>query len=1013
MSRLIGLRMRRVLGALAAVILIAATGLAAQQVGTITGLVTDSRTGQPVVSVQIFIQGLDLGGLTQQNGRYLLQIVPAGTHELSVARIGYGTVTQQVTVGAGQTVTLNFAIIEQALALDEIIVTGTAGGTQRRAIGNVVERLDVVELQEITPVTSIEQMLSMRVPGLTMQSAGGTIGGNDAQIRIRGSASVGLSNDPLVYIDGVRMNIDHQGDRTVRVGRLNDINPEDIESVEVIKGPAAATLYGTEASNGVIQIITKRGAQGDVQFNVGVGLGANYLRDPASQMFTNYGTAVNGDLIQMNIHDAEIKRFGRSLFRNGLVQQYSLSAQGGTERIRYFAAFNRNDQDGWIRWNWDKSSTGRLNLDLTVNDRFSVGVNASMMSGETRLPGALWSQTMRGSPETALDFGGILHELRGFGNRTPEIYEFDERHLFNTERKNVSVQANWAPVPWLQTRLIWGVDLTDQIENKTVFREVGFAAIPGISAEVFAAPDGLQGSRGLGSREVNSLETQLTTLDYSGTVSYDLTNRIGTATSFGFQYYKKNVWDIQASGEEFATSALSTVGAAAKFSAFEDRIENVTVGFYVQETLSWQDRLFLTGAVRRDENSAFGTDFGAQTYPKVSGTWVLSEEPFWNLDLLNPLRVRGAWGKAGKQPLTFAAERIYQPVTGPGGIPIVTPSNFGNPDLGPERGEEFEIGFDAGFLDERVSVGFTQYWKTTQDAIVNAPVRPSLAFPGTQFVNVGQVDNWGTEVSLDVQLLQRPQLRWDIGVAFSYNDNEIKDLGDIDRIPLRRGTEHVQGFPLSGFHEFKVVSADFESGSSGDVTNLKCDSGIASGGGFLQGGPAVDCNVAPRVFWGGLNHTQTVNLTSTWTVLENWRLYVSVLGQRGGVLHADQVGAKHTSWTNSLAINVQTDPVFMGQVEKSRNATGLVDNGYLAFQELGLQYQLPISLAQRMGASRASIAVSARNIGTIWREQMRTPIGNVRVPDVRQSIGGNEFAGQQDTQTPLSSLVLMRVRLTF
>ena len=1012
MSRILRSLTTRALGALAASILIAAPGLAAQG-GTITGLVTNVQSGQPLEASQVFIAGLDIGGLSQQNGRYLLQNVPSGTHQLSVERIGFRSLTQQVTVGGGQTVVQNFNLAEEALALDEIIVTGTAGGTQRRAIGNVVERLDVVGLQEITPVSNIEQMLSMRVPGLTMQAAGGTIGGNDAQIRIRGSASVGLSNDPLVYIDGVRMNIDHQGDRTVRVGRLNDINPEDIESVEVIKGPAAATLYGTEASNGVIQIITKRGAQGDVQFNVAVGLGANYLRDPASQMFTNYGRAVNGDLLMMNIHDAEIERFGRSLFQNGLVQQYSLSAQGGTERIRYFASFNRNDQDGWIPWNTDKSSTGRLNLDLTVNDRFSVGMNASVMSGETRLPGAFWSQTMRGSPETAVDFGGILHPLRGFGNRTPEIYEFDERHLFNTERKNVSVQANWAPVPWLQNRLIWGVDLTDQIENKTVFREVGAAAIDGISAEIFAAPNGLQRSNGLGSRNIESLETQLTTLDYSGTVSYDLTNRIGTATSFGFQYYKKDVWDVRAEGEEFATPALSTVGAAAKFSAFEDRIENVTVGFYVQETLSWQDRLFLTGAVRRDENSAFGTDFGAQTYPKVSGTWVLSEEPFWNLDLLNPLRVRGAWGKAGKQPLTFAAERIYQPVTGPGGRPIVTPSNLGNPELGPERGVEFEIGFDAGFLDERVSVGFTQYWKTTQDAIVDAPVRPSLAFPGRQFVNVGQVDNWGTEVSLDVQVLQRPQLRWDIGVAFSYNDNEIKDLGDIDRIPLRRGTEHVKGFPLSGFHEFRVVEAAFVSGSSGDVTNLKCDSGIASGGGFLQGGPAVDCDVAPRVFWGGLNHTQTVNLTSTWTVLENWRLYVSVLGQRGGVLHADQVGAKHTSWTNSLAINLKTDPIFMGQIEKSRNSTGIIDSGYLAFQELGLQYQLPISLAQRMGASRASIAVSARNIGTIWREQMRTPIGGVRVPDVRQSIGGNEFAGQQDTQTPLSSLVLMRVRLTF
>ena len=149
MSRLIRLRMTRVLGALAAAILIAAPGLVAQQGGTITGRVTDVRSGLPVVSAQIFIQSLDLGGLSQQNGRYLLQNVPAGTHELSVARIGYRTVAQQVTVGGGQTVELNFEITEEALALDEIIVTGTAGGTQRRAIGNAVERLDAAAIQEL------------------------------------------------------------------------------------------------------------------------------------------------------------------------------------------------------------------------------------------------------------------------------------------------------------------------------------------------------------------------------------------------------------------------------------------------------------------------------------------------------------------------------------------------------------------------------------------------------------------------------------------------------------------------------------------------------------------------------------------------------------------------------------------------------------------------------------------------------------------------------------------------
>ena len=544
------------------------------------------------------------------------------------------------------------------------------------------------------------------------------------------------------------------------------------------------------------------------------------------------------------------------------------------------------------------------------------------------------------------------------------------------------------------------MDLTDQVENNTIFREPD-------------APNGIRRAGGLGSRDVHSFETQLETLDYSGTVNYDATNQIGTATSFGFQYYKKRVWEVQAEGDEFASEALSTVGAAARTTAFEEQTENVTVGFYVQEQLSWEDRLFLTGAVRIDENSAFGTDFGAQAYPKVSATWVISEESFWNVGFLNPLRLRGAWGEAGRQPDTFASTRIYRPVTGVGGRPALTTSNLGNANLGPERGQELEIGFDSGFWDERFQLGFTQYWKSTKDAIVDAPVRPSLGFPGRQFINAGQIDNWGTEVTLDLQLLQQNPVRWDVGVGFSYNDNEIIALGDIDRIPIQRGREHVVGFPLAGFHDFKVVSADFVSGSSGSTTNRMCDGGVAFKGGFLQGGPTVDCADAPRVYWGPTHSRWTVNANSTWTVFEDWRLFVSVAGSGGGLLHADQIPAKHTSWKNSLAIFEKTDPIFMGQLAKSRNPTGLIDNGYLSLQEVGLQYDIPSAWAGRMGADRASLSVGVRNLGFIWREQWNTPLGDVRVPDVRQSIGTQEFGGQQDSQAPLPSSALVRLRITF
>ncbi len=255
-------------GALVTALLLVVPSLGAQQGGTVTGRVVDASTLEPIAAVQVFISALDLGGLTQQNGRYLLQNVPAGTHTLSVSRIGYRTVEAQVTVAGGQTVEQNFGVAQEALQLDAIVVTGTPGGTQRRAIGNAVVTIDAAAITAQVPITSMQQMLAARTPGLNFTRQDGSTGVGSA-INIRGFSSISIGNQPLIYVDGIRV------DKSFGLGpdngisgfrdaggqggsALDDINPNDIESIEIIKGPAAATLYGTEASAGVIQIITKK-----------------------------------------------------------------------------------------------------------------------------------------------------------------------------------------------------------------------------------------------------------------------------------------------------------------------------------------------------------------------------------------------------------------------------------------------------------------------------------------------------------------------------------------------------------------------------------------------------------------------------------------------------------------------------------------------------------------------------------------------------------------------------------
>ncbi len=253
--------------------------------GTISGYVRDSRTLQPVATAQVFVPSVGIGGLTRVDGSYTLANVPPGSQVVQVQRIGYEAVSQTVNVVTGQSIVLNFELSREALALDEIVVTGTAGGTQRRAVGNVVERVNMTDIVDVSPAVTLEQSIGARVPGMIVIPGSGQAGGDAGAIRIRGSSSSALPNDPIIYVDGIRINSEraYPGSQSA-ISRLNDINPADIESIEVIKGPAAATLYGTEASNGVIQIITKRGASGAASFDLSIETGAAWLSDPIGRI---------------------------------------------------------------------------------------------------------------------------------------------------------------------------------------------------------------------------------------------------------------------------------------------------------------------------------------------------------------------------------------------------------------------------------------------------------------------------------------------------------------------------------------------------------------------------------------------------------------------------------------------------------------------------------------------------------------------------------------------------------
>jgi outer membrane receptor protein involved in Fe transport len=460
---------------------------------------------------------------------------------------------------------------------------------------------------------------------------------------------------------------------------------------------------------------------------------------------------------------------------------------------------------------------------------------------------------------------------------------------------------------------------------------------------------------------------------------------------------------------------VTTVGGAAESQGNETFVQNVTVGGFVQQQLDWENRLFLTTAVRVDDNSAFGERSSAAVYPKVSGAWVLHEEDFFEVPGVSQLRLRFAWGQSGMQPDAFDAARLFSVQTGPGDVPIFTPSSFGNPDLQPEVGSEWEIGFDAGFLRDRISMEFTQFFKTTEDAIVQQGLAPSGGFPGSQLVNLANVDNWGTEVAVRGVVTQTASFRWELGGSWSYQRNEIDDLGEdresiaVSGVVGPGSRQHREGFSLAGWFTPRVLSAEFVDGQSGPVTNLMCDGGTGRGG-VEMGGEPVPGAEAPAVFWGHSEPTWLVNINSS-VELGDFRFVASADGRGGHIVMDNGINAASTSFANTLKANEQTDPIFQAYREIGREPIGFHSGSFIKLREVSLRYNLPDRFIANMGAGSASLSVAARNVWTMWQRDREHFFSGERVLDPEITRPAQAFQGeQQATPPPLKSFdVTLRV----
>ncbi len=974
------------------------------QTGSLRGQVVDAVTQRPVGGAQIEIVDARRGGLTNTSGQYLILNVPVGEHEVRVQFIGFATVTQTVTVTSGEAAVLDFELSQSALQLDQIVVTGTAQGSEARSIGNTVSTIDAAEIVEIAPISNVQELLTARTPGLTLVANSGQAGAS-SKLRIRGAGSLAAGLAPVVYVDGVRMKSGTQGGLDVGWGgaqgtdALDFLNPNDIESVETIKGPAASTLYGADAAGGVIQIITKKGRAGsglvwNASFETGFNAWAlntptNYWRCTASNISNpDIYPGCSGVAENTVLEDDPVKRHPMALRQNeggtddraGL-STFNLSARGGGEAFNYYLSFEKSGEEGVYYNNFSNRTSGRANFGFTPTEKFSTTVNVGYARTHVQMPFANNSSNsilrngFRGRPGSSPPWE---EGFRGFGPMLANEYN----NQTEAERTTIAMTVNYQPWDWFTNRLTLGMDKQDRT-NSEIYK----------IDTTGAQPWGAVRANGVVQRDLPVDHSW--TADYAGTVGTDITTELTSSLSFGAQLVREQYSSHYVEGQGFVANNLNLIGTAATTLASQGFIEQTSLGVYVQEQAAWRDRLYGTVAVRVDDNSAFGNDFSLVVYPKASLSYIISDEDFFSLPYVDELKLRGAWGQAGKAPAPFSADRAYAPdvtVVGDVAVNQLSTASYGNPDLRAETGSEIELGFDASLLEGRAALEVTYYNQSTTDALISVPDPPSSGFSGSHFINIGEIANSGFEMLLTGSPIYTRNLQWDASVSFYTNSNELVSFGgaleDISFGAFAQVHKHIEGYPLGGYWSVDVVRD-------------------ASGNPVLTPGGGVTVDYDNEEYVGPQLPTREIAFSNTFTLMGNLRVFAQFDYKGGHHQWCAICSIRNRIDRNSWEVNnPDADPVEVLVWRSRQTKTHLFPADFLKFREVALSYTLPTNLSNAFRADRATVTLSGRNI---W---MWTKYGGTSDPEVT-FYSTREFSELDYASTPMTRRFSASVALQF
>ncbi|WP_400194022.1 SusC/RagA family TonB-linked outer membrane protein [Hymenobacter sp. B81] len=793
-----------------------------RQTYTLQGRVVDER-GQGLPGITVLLGGTTQGTATNADGSYSLaaQVAP-GAYTLTFSAVGYRTQSRSITLGSSASVTTDVVLTEARQNLDDVVVIGSTISVSKRELGNAISTVSARELEQAGTGGALNALQGKLAGAQIVQNSGDPSG--SMSVRLRGIHSLRGSSDPLYVVDGVIVSnastnvsqlapaADNAIGSAANPGqnRLADLNPNDIASINVINGAAAAAQYGSRASNGVVLITTKRGQQGAPRVSVYASFNVNELRKSvpvntygkqfgfadlrlytigaptAQQLAANPGVTTTGIVragataqLATNLVDVPRYDYFKEIFQTGYGTDNGASITGGAERTQYLVSVGYLKNEGIIKGTEFTRYNVRARVDQRLTDwaKASVGVAYNNSFSDEKANGNVFY-----SPINSVNITNNIYDINRrdpSGNllaveptrvnplSTIEDMKFTQR----TNRTISDLQVNLTPFKDLSLDYILGVDTYSQA-GQNYIRPYPYQAVAGLPLARFPA-----GFAANANNNVLQLNSDVN-LGYNRQLTEDF--RLTLLAGYSYQYFRGELVRTQGQGQAPFISTVS--GSASNTVSSNYGLDQFDLsGVFGQATFSFRNLAFVTGALRRDRSSKFSPSETNQYYPKVSGSVVVSDLGFWQnasyLKAFNSLKLRASYGEAGGLTAINSYDRFYQfvPVGFQGRNTFLPSAQLANPRVRPERVAELEVGADLGFLNDRIGLGVSWYEQNTSDLVVDRQIAPSRG--GSSIVeNVAKLRNEGVEVQLSAVPVKTTNFSWDVTAIFSRNRNKVVDL---------------------------------------------------------------------------------------------------------------------------------------------------------------------------------------------------------------------------------------------